>query len=114
MKIDFIKSIIALGISLLIAYGFYTFQSNQNKLLISIGSFSLIGITLIMFTGIKFELPRTSRLIQLVSGIFFVVALVSNLVFSSINFIEQLYVIINGIMLLLYVFIAYSILKANQ
>jgi len=114
MKIDFIKTLIAIAVSLLIAYGLYSFHESENKILLSAASFVFLAITLILTIGASFELPRTTNNVKVVSGIFFAIALISNLIFTFINFSVPSYVITNGILLLVFVLIAYSILKAKQ
>ncbi len=114
MKIDFIKTLIAITISLLIAYGLYSFHESDNKMLLSIGSFIFLSASLILSIGASFELPRTTTNVKVVSGIFFAIALISNLIFTFISFSVPSYVITNGILLLVFVLIAYSILKVKQ
>ena len=79
MKINFVQTIIAIAVSLLIAYGLYSFHDSENKILLSAGSFVFLATTLIITIGTSFELPRTTTNIRVVSGIFFAVALISNL-----------------------------------
>ena len=114
MKIDFIKMIIGLAVSALIAYGFYAFNENANNELLVFGSLFFLAITLVVMMGVSFELPRTSALIRTVSGIFFVIALLSNMVFAFIDFKSATYIIINGILFLIYGLIAYSLAQAKQ
>lgn len=114
MKLNFIPTIIAVGISALIAYGFYSFQSTDNKLLLSLGGFVFLALTLVLTIGANFDLPRTTTNIRTVSGIFFVVSLASNLTFSFFNFSTPIYVIINGILLMTFTLIIYSISRARQ
>jgi hypothetical protein len=114
MKINFVQTIIAIAVSLLIAYGLYSFHSSENKILLSAGSFVFLATALVMTIGASFELPRTTTNIKVVSGIFFVIALISNLIFTFINFSVPNYVIINGILFLVFILIAYSINKAKQ
>ena len=114
MKINFIQTIIAIAMSLLIAYGLYSFHIFENKLLLSAGSFVLLSATLILTLGTSFELPRTTTNVRVVSGIFFIVALISNLIFTFIDFSIPSYIIINGIALLVFISIAYSIIKSKQ
>lgn len=73
-----------------------------------------VPVTLIITIGASFELPPTTTNIRVVSGVFFVVALISNLIFTFINFSVPSYVITNGILLLVFILIAYSINKAKQ
>jgi hypothetical protein len=114
MKINFVQSIIAIAMSLLIAYGLYSFNSSENKILLSAGSFVFIATALVMTIGVSYELPRTTTNIRVVSGIFFVIALISNLIFTFINFSVPSYVIINGILLLVFILITHSINNAKQ
>jgi hypothetical protein len=114
MKINFVQSIIAIALSLLIAYGLYNFHNGENKMLLSVGCFVFLFATLLITIGASFELPRTTANVKVVSGIFFVIALISNLVFTFIIFTPPIYVITNGILLLVFILIAYSINKAGQ
>ena len=100
--------------SLLIVYGLYNFNGSENKILLSAGSFVFLATTLVMTIGTSFEIPRTTTNIRVVSGIFFAVALISNLIFTFINFSVPSYVIINGILVLVFILIIYSINKAKQ
>lgn len=114
MKINSIKAIIAICVSGLIAYGFYSFHKTDNKLLLSVGSFVFLSLTLLFTLSISFSLSRTTTMIRTVSGIFFAIAFISNLLFSFFNFSTPIYVIINGIALMTYALIAYSISRAKQ
>jgi hypothetical protein len=114
MKINFVQTIIAIAVSLLIAYGLYSFHDSENKILLSAGSFVFLAITLIFSIGTSFQLPRTTTNVRVVSGIFFAVALISNLIFTFVAFSVPSYVITNGIFLLVFILIAYSINKAKQ
>jgi len=114
MKIDFVKSVVAIAICGLIAYGFYALHNSDNKLLLSLGCFFFTSVTSLGIIGISFELPRTTTLIRTVSSIFLFVALASNLIFSFMNFSIPAYIIINGVFLLMYVLISYSLAKAKQ
>ena len=114
MKLNFVQSIIAIAVSLLIAYGFFSFHESENKILLSISSFVFLVVTLIVTISASFESPRTTTNLKTISGIFFVVAFISNLVFTFISFSVPSYLIINGLLLLIYILITYSINKAKQ
>lgn len=114
MKINFVQTIIAIAVSLLIAYGLYSFHDSENKILLSAGSFVFLATTLVLSIGTSFQLPRTTTNVRVVSVIFFAVALISNLIFTFVAFLVPSYVITNGILLLVYILIAYSINKAKQ
>ncbi len=114
MKINFVQTIIAIAASLLIAYGLYSFHDSKNKILLSAGSFVFLAIALVLSIGISFELPRTTTNVRVLSGLFFAMGLISNLIFSSINFSVPSYVIINGILLLVFISLVYAINKVKQ
>ncbi len=114
MKIDFVKTLIAFAVSALITYGLFSISENENKLLLSYGSFIFLAITLALTISVNFKFPRATTNIRVVSGIFFIIALVSNIIFSFFHFSIPSYIIINGILLLIYVLLVYSINKAKQ
>lgn len=114
MKIDLIKTIITIAVSGLIAYGFFAFSTSINKDLLTYGSFFFLMITLMMTIGVNFKLPRTTTMVRTISAIFFSIALISNIFFSFMPFKEATYIIVNGILFLIYGLISYSIGKAKQ
>lgn len=114
MKIDIIKTLIALGISALLAYGFYSFHHSENIELLVIISFIEFFIVSFFVLGLKFELNRTTSNVKVVSSIFFFVFLVKNILFSFFTFPKQLFILISGIIVLILMLIVYSLLKAKQ
>ena len=105
---------IAVAVSLLIAYGLYSFHNGENKMLLCVGGFVLLATTLVFTIGTSFERPRTTANVRVVSGIFFAIAFIGNLVFTFFNFSVPGYVITTGILLLAFILIVYSINKAKQ
>lgn len=114
MKIKIIPAIIALGISLLMAYGFYSFCDTDRNFAMAAGSFATAAITLLVTIAGKFELPRTSANVKTVAGLFCVLSIASNLVFAYITFAMPAYVITMGIEMLVFLLITYSIYQAKQ
>ena len=96
------------------AYGFYNFNHSENKILLSVGGFLFLALTLVFTIGANFDLPRTTINIRTVSAVFFIVSLASNVTFSFFSFSTPNYVIINGILLMIYALIVYSISRARQ
>jgi hypothetical protein len=111
MKFNIVTTFIALCLSALIAFGFYSFNDNALKAALCIGSFILISITLVMAIGIRFNNYRGNINIRATSVTFFVAALVSNLIFSFVVFSLPAYIVTHGILLLLYLLVVYLILK---
>jgi hypothetical protein len=114
MKLNFVQTIIAIAVSALIAYGFYTFHDSENKILLSAGSFIFLSLTLVLSIGVNFDQSRTTANNRVVSGVFFGIAFISNFIFNFLSFSEASYIIINGILLLIYALIIYSIARAKQ
>jgi hypothetical protein len=113
MKINPVLLLIAFGIAALAAFGIYNGYSGETEYrwIITIGS----GLTLFITLGgtLAFSSPHGGTAnIKIVSVIFFVAFLLEHLifVFSGVNFTP--YVIITGILLLLYILIAYAITRA--
>ena len=114
MKIKLIPSIIAVAICALIAYGFYSFCRGENQILLAIGACVFSLLTLGTTMAVCFQNSRTSVNVKVVSGIFFAIAMVSNLIFMFVNFSVPAYVITNGILLLVWLLIAYVIVRASK
>lgn len=114
MKINAVKTIIAVLISALISYGLYRMYDGSHGLLLCLGSFLSLAAMLITTIGATFKQGRTSVNIKVVAGIFFLISLISNLIFSFKNFSESGYIITNGIILLIFVLTTYSIYSARK
>ena len=115
MKINFVTLLISLAIATLSAYGFYEWNSNETfQLLITFGAGFLIFIT---FSGIIALQSAGSRgsvgNIRAVSIIFLIISIISNVIFSFISLVAPTsYIIVNGIVLLCYILIGYSVIKS--
>lgn len=115
MKLDWIKSLIVVCLTALIAYGFYEFANEEsNKLLLSIGSFLLISITAIFSFGVNLNEPRIGMMFKTLSIVWFFLVIVENFIFSFFNFSIPLYIILNGTTILLYAIIAVSIYRTQH
>ena len=114
MKIDIVKTLISLAVSTLIAYGFYSFHHSENSQLLVYTSFVELFLSSFLVLGIRFELNRTTTLLRTTSSIFFVVFLITNIVFSFFSFSKPFFIIANGLLVLIGVLIVYSLLKAKQ
>ena len=112
MKINYVLLIIALLISGLAAFGFYAANSGDTfRTLITIGSGLTLFITL--SGALAFSSPNGGTAnIKIVSFIFFFVFIVEHLIFGFAGIRLTPYIIINGILILLYILIAYAITRA--
>ena len=114
MKIDFIKTFIAIAVSALIAYGFYSLNHSENNQLLVFTSFAELLLSAFLVLGLQFDLNRTTINVSTVASIFFVIFLVGNIAFSFLPFSQPIYVIVNGLIFLTGMLIIYSIIKAKQ
>jgi len=114
MKIDSIKAIISFAISALIAYGFFSFHHSENIQLLVFTSFAELFLMSFLVFALRFELNRTTTNVRVVSSIFFVIFLITNIVFSFFEFTKQAYIITNGLIILTCVLIVYSLFRAKQ
>lgn len=115
MKVKVVPTIIALGISALLAYALYNNCHTEGKeMLLAIGGGLCLFLPMATCLGLRFELSRTSANIAVVGAVFFVMMLVSNAIFAFSHFETHAYVIVNGILLLLFLLITYLIAKAKQ
>lgn len=115
MKFNFLLVFIALAISALLSYGFYTANSNEIfYLLITVGSGISLFLTLSGVLGIKSKVNGFTANIKVVSGIFFVLFLVSNIIFTFTKIAIAPYIIVNGVLVLIYILLLYLIIKSSE
>lgn len=114
MRFDPFRSAIALFISALIAYGLASSYGGDQRMLLTAGSFVSLASALVLGIGARFDRERIGLNIRLVAGLFFIMAVISNLIFASIEFAVSAYVIINGIMLLVFALAVHTLNKVGQ
>ena len=115
MKINIVPTIIAAAICALLAYGLYALcKTEGQEMLLSIGGFVCMFITLAIGMGIRFEQPRTSTNTAVLGWVFFLLMVVSNAIFAFVQFTTPVYIIVNGILLLAFIGITYAVAKAKQ
>lgn len=115
MKINTIPSIIAVVLCAIIMYGMYTWcKCTDMRLLVSI----LGGICLVLplgsTLGVQFSDSRVSVNVKILSAICFAILLISQIIFCCLSaFSAATYIIINGLLLMLWLLSAYGIVKAS-
>lgn len=115
MKIKTLPSIIAAAISALLAYALYVIcKTDGLELLITIGGFICFFLTLATGIAVRFEQERASVNTVVLGWLFFFLMLVSHAIFSFIQFSIPIYIIVNGLILLLFIGITYAVSKAKQ
>ena len=104
MKCNVFLTIIAILLAALIGYGFYAANKTETYvLLLTVGS---MGISTIGRTG--------GANIKVLSGIFFILFIISNLVFAFTTIKIAPYIIVNGMLGLIYATIVYKIIKTGE
>lgn len=111
MKVNLFQTIIALAIGALISYGFYIFNESDNSIILGLVDFLIFSTSLIFLLGTNFELITVKVNVKVASGIFFITAMISSLLFTHLNFIASICVISYAIMYLVYILLLYFINK---
>tara|TARA_B110000444_G_scaffold43260_1_gene39133 strand:+ start:326 stop:679 length:354 start_codon:yes stop_codon:yes gene_type:complete len=117
MKINWITTLTALCISLLITYGFYSFlpiEKNTALHNVTISfSFIFIFITFVLSIGVSFPERRTTVVVRTSSLIFFCIGILSLILLTYFNSTIPFLIIFFGILLLIYFLIIYAFVKAE-
>lgn len=110
MKINPILLLIASALTALITFGFYSLnKQDPNQIMITIVVAVFSFITLATLFSLSFGNGASAN-IKIVSAIFFVIQIISNLIFSFANFTSPTaYIIVSGLILIFYVTISYLI-----
>jgi hypothetical protein len=116
MKINPIMLIIAIAIAALSGYGFFAANGGENyQLVLTIGASLVLFVTLGGTIAIKSATGRGSVAnIRVLSAVFLVLFVVEQVLFSFVPFHLPPYIIITGILLLIYILIAYAVGKALE
>ena len=105
---------LAFLVSLLISLGFWSVAQQDHKEIIALGSFVLSFTTLSSAGGIDYGYPRTNVNIRVLSGVFFLVGLITNSVFVIFWPSGQIYLACCGLPEIIFVVLLRSILATQQ
>ncbi|GMO57806.1 MAG: hypothetical protein Ta2G_17680 [Termitinemataceae bacterium] len=114
MKINVVFTIIALAIGALAGYGFYAWNvGEQYQLLVALGT----GVTIFLYIGGLIALSSDGNgavgNIRALSIVFLILTIISNVIFSFLSMqTPTAYIIVNGILLLIFVLVAYAVSRA--
>ena len=112
MKINSFMAIISVAIAALIGFGFFMANEGETyRILITIGSGLSLFVTLGGIIALSSPHGGTGN-IRVVSGLFFAVLLVIHGIFSFITIKMAPYIIIVGLLMLIYILICYAITRA--
>ena len=115
MKIDTFRSIIAVVISALLSYAFYELCDYERvQLVITTGSFLTIGITSMFALAVSVEHQRSSVMLKALSSTTFFIEIAMNGIFAFFDFSIPAYIIINGLILVVFALIYNSIYRTKM
>jgi hypothetical protein len=115
MKINTFTAILAVALAGIIAFFLSFYVTGSNKLLVGIGSFLSMALSLIGAVSLSFKYERTTSVTRTTSGIFFILILISQIFFTAINgFLLPTYILVSGCATILYVLIVYGISKSKH
>jgi hypothetical protein len=114
MRIHPVNFLVAMVVSALLAIGISSIHANAMKAAIGTGSFVFFASTLATAFGFTYEFVRTGVNLKIVAFIFFLIALLLNLVFALTSFPTTSYVVTCGIAFFVFVPIASAIYGTKQ
>ena len=115
MKLDVVKSLIAVAISALLAYACYEICDYERlKWVIAAGVFVSIGIPMMLALGVSSKQERSSVMLKTLSWVVILIETISNSVFVFFDFSIPVYIIVNGLILLIFALIYNSIYRTKM
>ena len=115
MKVNIVPAIIAAAVSALLAYGLYALcHAAGQETLLALGGFVCLFLPMATAIAVRFPEGRTSTNTAVLGWVFFFVLLISHAVFAFVQFAPPSYIIINGILLLIFLGVTYAVAKAKQ
>ena len=110
MKVNIILTLISIILAALVGYLVFNVASGEeNDLVCGIGSGICYAITLIPSIGLQYGSGRRGVNIRVFSIIFFIFLAISNFCFAGFGINMPYYIIVNGIILMIYLAIFYKI-----
>jgi len=113
MKLDMIKTIITVALAGLTAFGFFVANEDDTyRILITIGSGLSVLLTLGGFLALASPNHGLMVNLKIVSCLFFIVLLIVHIIFSIAGIYFPAYIIITGVLIVIYLLVSYSIIRA--
>jgi hypothetical protein len=115
MKLDVVKSLITVAFSALLAYACYEICNYEHvQWVIAAGAFVSIGTPMMLAFGVSSQQERSSVMLKTLSWVFLLIEIVSNGVFVFFDFSIPVYIIVNGLILLMFLLIYNSIYRTKM
>lgn len=113
MKINPVNSMIAVLLSALLAYALWSLDG-ELKNYVMVGAFVFFAATLVPMIGGGYQYARNGFNLRVVSGVFFAIALLANVVFACVSMSATAYIVTIASLFLLYVLLGNVIYGARQ
>jgi hypothetical protein len=113
MKLHPVNLMIAVAVSALVAYGFWSIDGPL-KAFVAVGSFVFLVGTLAPAIGIDYALARRAVNLKIVCGAFFFLGVAINVLFSFLSLSQVAYILVSAIAFLVYMALANAIYSARQ
>lgn len=115
MKINVFLSFVSMAITALLGYWLYDIaKGDENDLLCSICSSVCLLSTLVPAIGLQYEEGRIGVNVRVLSSLFLIVFLISHFCFAIWGVVMPCYIIVNGILLVIYLAILYKMVNINE
>ena len=115
MKINIFTTILSAVLAAIIAYFLSFYVLGENRLILGIGSFLTLLITLIGTVSLSFNYEKTTALSRIISSIFFALILATQVFFTVVDrFVLPTYILVTGGALILYALITYGISRSKH
>lgn len=109
MKVNIFLTLISISLAALVGYlAFNVASGDENDMICGIGSGICFVATLIPAMGLQYESSRLGVNIRLFSAVFFILFAISHFCFAGIGVKMPYYIIVNGVMLLIFFAIFYK------
>lgn len=109
MRFDTPKLLFSVIVSGLVSYGFYSFNSLDQNILIATISFIILTLNLTLLTAVSFNDSRDKVNLRVISMIFLLLFIVSLFVVNNFFFSTTSLIIIFGLAVSLYLYLIYSL-----
>ena len=115
MKINTFTALLSMALVGIIAFFLSFYVIGENKMTLGIGSFLSLAITFVGAVSLSFDYDRTTFLTRIISVVFFLLLLVSQIIFTVLqSFLLPTYVLATGCTAILYVLIIYGISRSKH
>jgi hypothetical protein len=114
MKLNVFKTIIAIAISALLAYTFSIYNNSVNDWVLPVCVGTVGCIMLVCALALDISYLRSMLNIKILSGIFFLVCIITNALYAFVGVSTPKVIITNGFFVLIHILLVYGLAKANK